>query len=503
MACLVIEVDGSFLRVSGIVNCLVNILGIWRYRLSGNFCLIGRVTSNDWTLDGIKRLAVGLLAINRPRIIGNNLSRNFVSRVAAFEGNRCISVISYRLISVDPIFVDVVNRFADGLLICLWAGCVSMGRTMLEVDRKLLWCLRIVVIRCIISKSILVDNIALLSQLSQCLISFGMADLFTSLASQLNRLVIQWLVVCLVIEADGSFLRVSYINNINVLTQIADVIRRVKRVVCHRLVIDRWRKAGYLWNCNITGLGWVRLIIWILSLIFSWEGLAVRTDDQIAQLFIGVLNVDRLWNVDAVNSNWFIDIIVNFLWLTWGKIKLFYCPPSSPIPTMIIMFHNNMHQAGLGISFGKGGFKPIMPIFSVDCTLLAKWRHEAMGIFWLFGKIAIDYFATLCRIDLTIQTFLNDRVTDLDWFIDLVTLAIKISNVSRRLRFYLWDHETNTAIVSIILARLRVKNVELWLPGTIRSNKDTWLTIIVNCAKISLVISSYFCWFIFINRVLT
>ena len=119
MACLVIEVDGSFLRVSGIVNCLVNILGIWRYRLSGNFCLIGRVTSNDWTLDGIKRLAVGLLAINRPRIIGNNLSRNFVSRVAAFEGNRCISVISYRLISVDPIFVDVVNRFADGLLICL------------------------------------------------------------------------------------------------------------------------------------------------------------------------------------------------------------------------------------------------------------------------------------------------------------------------------------------------------------------------------------------------
>ena len=130
-----------------------------------------------------------------------------------------------------------------------------MGRIMLEVDRKLLWCLRIVVIRCIISKSILVDNIALLSQLSQCLISFGMADLFTSLASQLNRLVIQWLVVCLVIEADGSFLRVSYINNINVLTQIADVIRRVKRVVCHRLVIDRWRKAGYLWNCNITGLG--------------------------------------------------------------------------------------------------------------------------------------------------------------------------------------------------------------------------------------------------------
>ena len=120
-----------------------------------------------------------------------------------------------------------------------------------------------------------------------------------------------------------------------------------------------------------------------------------------------------------------------------------------------------MHQAGLGISFGKGGFKPIMPIFSVGCTLLAKWRHEATSIFWLFGKIAFKYLTALGCIFLTIQTFLNDRVTDLDWFIDLVTLAIKISNVSRRLRFDLWNHETNAAIVSIILACLRVKDVKL------------------------------------------
>ena len=40
---------------------------------------------------------------------------------------------------------------------------ISIGNilgAMLQIDRKLLWCLRIVVIRCIISKSILVDNIA-------------------------------------------------------------------------------------------------------------------------------------------------------------------------------------------------------------------------------------------------------------------------------------------------------------------------------------------------------
>ena len=181
---------------------------------------------------------------------------------------------------------------------------------------------------------------------------------------------------------------------------------------------------------------------------------------------------------------------MNFLWLTWSKIKLFYCSPTQKI----MVFHNNMHQAGSGISFGKGSFKPIMPIFSVGCTLLAKWRHEAISIWWFFGKIAIDYLTALCCIDLTIQPFLND------WVADRVALAI---NISRCLCFDLRNHETNAAIVSIILTCLRVKDVELWLPGTISGNEDTWLTIIVNCAKVSLVISSYFCWFIFINRVLT
>ena len=111
-----------------------------------------------------------------------------------------------------------------------------------------------------------------------------------------------------------------------------------------------------------------------------------------------------------------------------------------------------MHQASIHISFGKGGFNPIMPIFSVGCTLLAKWRHEAIGIFGLFGKIAFNYLTALCCIVLTIQTFLND------WVADRVVFAI---NVSRRLRFYLWNHETNAAIVSIILTRLRVKDVKL------------------------------------------
>ena len=315
-----------------------------------------------------------------------------------------------------------------------------------------------------------------------------MADLFTGLTSQLNRLVIQLLVVCLITEVDGSFLCVSYINNINVLTQVADVIRRVKRVVCHRLTIDRWRKAGYLWNCDIAGLGWVRLIIWILSrrLIF----IAVRTDDQIAQLFIGILNVDRLWDVDTVNS--YITVVcLNLFWLTISKIKFINRFPTTK-PSLLKYF--DMHQTSCSINLGKLSLGSIMPVFGVGYVLFTKWWHEAIGVWWFFGKIAIDYLTALCCIDLTIQPFLND------WVADRVALAI---NISRCLCFDLRNHETNAAIVSIILTCLRVKDVELWLPGTIRSNKDTWLTIIVNCAKISLVISSYFCWFIFINRVLT
>ena len=82
-----------------------------------------------------------------------------------------------------------------------------------------------------------------------------MADLFTSLASQMNRLVSQQLVACLIIEVDGCFLIISFVYNSNVLTQVADVICRVKRVVRNRLAIDRWRKAGHFWNCDIARLG--------------------------------------------------------------------------------------------------------------------------------------------------------------------------------------------------------------------------------------------------------
>ena len=104
-----------------------------------------------------------------------------------------------------------------------------------------------------------------------------------------------------------------------------------------------------------------------------------------------------------------------------------------------------------------------MHVLYIGCTLLAKWRHKAIGIFWLFGKIASEYLTALCCIVLTIQPFLNDWVDA-----DRVALVINISdrvalviNISRRLCFDLRNHETNAAIVSIILACLRVKDVKL------------------------------------------
>ena len=71
---------------------------------------------------------------------------------------------------------------------------------------------------------------------------------------------------------DGSLLVVSLVFNSNVLTQVADVICRVKRVtficrvvilickgICLNLAldhaIDRWRKAGHFWNLNVARLG--------------------------------------------------------------------------------------------------------------------------------------------------------------------------------------------------------------------------------------------------------
>ena len=73
---------------------------------------------------------------------------------------------------------------------------------------------------------------------------------------------------------DGSLLGVSRVYNSNVLTQVADVICRVKRVtpICRvvilickgiclnlaidrYLTIDRWRKARHFWNLNVARLG--------------------------------------------------------------------------------------------------------------------------------------------------------------------------------------------------------------------------------------------------------
>ena len=152
-----------------------------------------------------------------------------------------------------------MDRFRNRLLIGFFIGCARVCRIMLQVDRKLLWLSVIIVIRRIGWESqfsvILIQNVALLFQISQRLVRLRPINLFTSLASQMNRLVIQLLVVCLVIEVDGSFLSISRVYNSNVLTQVADVICRVKRVIRNRLAIDRWRKARHFWNLNVARLG--------------------------------------------------------------------------------------------------------------------------------------------------------------------------------------------------------------------------------------------------------
>ena len=101
----------------------------------------------------------------------------------------------------------------------------------------------------------------------------------------------------------GCRLGVWSVFNSNILTQVADVIRRVKRVIRNRLAIDRWRKARHFWNLNVARLGRVVFIVWILRgrLVLSWKDLGIRINNQIAKFFINILNVDRLWNVDAMN----------------------------------------------------------------------------------------------------------------------------------------------------------------------------------------------------------
>ena len=85
------------------------------------------------------------------------------------------------------------------------------------------------------------------------IIGGGVARLGIRLAAQ--RLGVQGLARRVVNVLDGSLLVVSLVFNSNVLTQVADVICRVKRVVRNRLAIDRWRKAGHFWNYDVARLG--------------------------------------------------------------------------------------------------------------------------------------------------------------------------------------------------------------------------------------------------------
>ena len=151
-----------------------------------------------------------------------------------------------------------MDRFRNRLLIGFFISCARVCRIMLQVDRKLLWLSIIIVIRRIGWESlfsvILIQNVTLLFQVSQRLFRLRPINLFTSLACQMNRF-IQRLVVSSIIEVDGSFLSISRVFNSNVLTQVADVICRVKRVVRNRLAIDCWRKAGHFWNLNVARLG--------------------------------------------------------------------------------------------------------------------------------------------------------------------------------------------------------------------------------------------------------
>ena len=85
---------------------------------------------NRWTGYGCKRLAVSLLAVNRPWIVGNNLAGNVIGRVATLEGYCCRVVWLNSLV----VFVNVVNRFRNRLLIRIFVGCARVRRAMLEVN---------------------------------------------------------------------------------------------------------------------------------------------------------------------------------------------------------------------------------------------------------------------------------------------------------------------------------------------------------------------------------
>ena len=92
--------------------------------------MVWRVAFNRWTGYGCKRLAVSLLAVNRPWIVGNNLAGNVIGRVATLEGYCCRVVWLNSLV----VFVNVVNRFRNRLLIRIFVGCARVRRAMLEVN---------------------------------------------------------------------------------------------------------------------------------------------------------------------------------------------------------------------------------------------------------------------------------------------------------------------------------------------------------------------------------
>ena len=92
--------------------------------------MVWRVAFNRWTSYSCKRLAVSLLAVNRPWIVGNNLAGNVIGRVATLECYCCRVVWLNSLV----VFVNVVNRFRNRLLIRIFVGCARVCRAMLEVN---------------------------------------------------------------------------------------------------------------------------------------------------------------------------------------------------------------------------------------------------------------------------------------------------------------------------------------------------------------------------------
>ena len=185
----------------------------------------------------------------------------------------------------------------------LGAAVVCVLRIMLEVNHEGLVALVVMVERDRLAFSVVADqNVMLVGVLLDGVLG-GVVRLRIGVARQ--RLGFQGLARRVVNVRDGSLLGIGRVYNSNVLTQVADVIYRVKCVVRNRLAIDRWRKARHFWNCDVARLGRVIFIVWILlgCLVFSWKGLGIRINNQIAKFFINILNIDRLFNVNAVNSN--------------------------------------------------------------------------------------------------------------------------------------------------------------------------------------------------------